>query len=221
METTAVEPKEALFALLHPAFRDCCCPENVRPDMSTPWIHGDFVYATDGEMIVRSPATPEIRAASSAVPARNKRIKGPQEVYLGVEYRTEPLTLPPPESLEQCVECGGTGQVPARKCLKCMGLGVIDCNLGHKHCCHVCGGSGTWPAGRCGSCGGFGRGEGRNVSVEVGEHYLSHYLFLWLLSQGATVYAPTSGERGNIPFRFTIGPNVEGRVMPMLPPGQS
>lgn len=217
-ETTVLDAKEALFVLLHPIFRDCCGTENSRYDLSTPWVHDGFVYATDGRIIVCSPANPEVISAFSAVPVGSRRLKDPASVYGISGFLPEPLTLPDRQSFDPCDQCDGTGLVTERTCLACGGSGIEECNLEYDHDCRVCEGLGTWPAGRCEACEGFGRGEGREKRVKIGRYYLSHYYCLLLGKHGATVFGTDEAAHDRSPLRFTAGPDVEGRVMPMLPP---
>lgn len=46
-------------------FMDCCSKETVRYDLSLPFIQGnieeEYVYATDGRVLVRTAVTPELR----------------------------------------------------------------------------------------------------------------------------------------------------------------
>lgn len=217
MVTTSDGPKEALFILLNPIFRDCCDPEAVRYDLSSPFVVGEHVYATDGRIIVRSPATPEIVAAFTAVPPGDgKRLKDPALVYGPSDFQPAPLVLPDPNTFPACDRCGGKGLVASYECGECWGRGIAECNMGHEHDCDECGGKGWLPGGKCEACDGYGRGGGSNKSVEVGDYLISHSFCLLLHKHGATLYAVNGRPKdGFPPLKFTVDLGVEGRLMPM------
>lgn len=190
-ETVTVDAAERLLSLLHPIFRHCLDPDMARYDLSTPWIVGDFVYATDARILVRSPVTPELFAAYFIGEA-----KRPDVSSLWGPYEKQPLVLPSVESVALCEICKGRGKQGPYQCSEC----------GHTHVMEE----------DCPACLGFGRGEGMTEGIDVGDYSLSHAFSLLLVKYQAVLFRPV--DRGPLdkpnPLRFTIGDNVEGWVMP-------
>lgn len=199
IDATAVAVKEALFALLHPIFRECCDGDSIPYDLSTPFVDGEWVYATDRRIIARCQVTPEIAIAIAALPVirDKKRVKDPGSVYETSDFESEPMDLSPVSSLSVCSLCQGTGEQSPCECSACDHLGIDE---------------------KCGRCLGRGFGEGFAEGIILGESRIAHYFASLLSSHEATLYAPLDNPNGMKAVKFTIAPDIEGRVMPMSRP---
>lgn len=183
--TTTADPKVVLFSLLHPIFADCCDPEPTRFDLSTPYLQGEHVYATNGSIAVRCPVTLTLFSACGAVPCRegSRRVKGVVEVFGGSIFRTEPFALPAESEVPKCAECKGTGRLGPGPCTVCRGCGLGDRDpdrIGHPI------------------------GDGVGIVYRVLAPLYKH---------NALVF-PNAMFTPKEPFRFTVGDGgIEGRFM--------
>jgi hypothetical protein len=210
MKTPTTTPAEALFSLLPPIFRDCTCPVVVRYDLSTPFVSGEFVYATNARVIVRLPATAEIKQAFAAIPVENRRIGKPESIFVG-DYSATPIAVPKFSGLPPCKACKGAGNLPERHCPECRGSGKVTCP-----CCDTtgdcgeCDGGGTIGAGPCDGCGGLGRewDDRKSETLPAGDR-VGHEVMAVMERHHAVVYPPVTEEKAPA-YRFTVGA-VDGR----------
>lgn len=103
-----------------------CDPNYSRESMRTPWIIGDWIYASDGAILVRYPKS-ELSPDEIADHRPNGRV--PTRVgELFIDQQGE--SFPIPEILPPLVAT----------CDVCEGRGYRFCNLGHEHDCCCDGG---------------------------------------------------------------------------------
>ena len=180
---------EALLRLLPPMFRECFDRNSVKYDMSTPFVVGDFCYATDGHVIMRVPATGEIRMAFAALPVREKRRLSANSIATVWEdadaFVADPTSPPSLSGYPACKQCGGSG----RSWCEC--------------CDQAC---------NCPNC-----DNGIPISIGIpvggGVKIAPRYAHL-LIEHGASLFSRRDGAR-NKAIRFTAPGGVEGRLMPL------
>ena len=86
----------------------CANQWEVRSYLQRPWRDGEWVYATNGHMIVRVPAesAPDVEARTSAQP------KNPPDMFrVALEQEGEFLLMPPLPEDVPCPTCAGTGEI--------------------------------------------------------------------------------------------------------------
>jgi hypothetical protein len=212
-----------VFDLLPPIFRDCVNPEALRYSLGLPFVRGDWVYATDGRILVRVRSTPEVAAL---LPLGDRRV--PEvEFYFDAApaYAPEPVTFAVDEP-EKCGECDGKGRLPARRCNECGGSGETICSCcGQDRNCPDCDGKGRIHAGPCHDC----KGTGYDFDETSYSHAVTFangtklgQRYAWLLNQHkAEVFLPVRPKTSVVidPVRFTALGDVVGFVMPLAPVG--
>lgn len=194
MPDVAVDPVDALYKLIHPIFQDCVGGIRGPWDCTTPYVVNDFVYATNGSVVVRQPASFEIIEAARVVPVkRGKRYSTCGSIYVADDFRREPLVLPDLSRFSHCEWCDGSGHQGPYKCSEC----------GHKSVVET-----------CPKCDGHGSGGGKSEWKAVGGFKISHYYLLMLINHGASLFAPLQSKPA-CSLKFTAGTEVDGRLMPM------
>lgn len=186
-----------------------CSPDNVF--ISNPFSHGEYTYATDGNIAVRVPRLPDV--------AENPTAPGPsiktlfRQVYEN-KYKAMPTSIPD-DKKEQCVVCKGSGKVIP--CAECKGEGTVECDeCGHEGDCKKCKGNGvTLGVGAqesCEDCGGLGYSI-KGTPVHLGNKNISSIYLRQIATLPNPAISPsTTGELEVMPFKFDGG---EGIVMPM------
>jgi hypothetical protein len=219
--TVGPDVRGPVFDLLPPIFRDCVDPENTRYSVGLPFVRGDYVYATDGRILVRTRATPEVAAL---LPAGDRRVPKGEAIFDdAVEYAPGPVAFAVDEPAE-CPGCDGRRRVPERECDECAGAGETTCpccRQGRK--CPECGGRGTFPAGPCRDCSGTGYDldeTSYDHAVTFANGTILGQKYAWLLKRhDARVFLPARRQTLTVtdPVRFTVTGDVEGFVMPLTP----
>ena len=134
-----------------------------REYMRSPVLKGEFVYATNGHIVIRVPYDPVIDHIES-----DKLDNFPA---LFVERQHDAfIDLPELPAAEQCNVCLGSGQ--AYRCPDCDGEGEFEHGL-HSYSCKECNGSGqsdhndygTKNTELCDACDGYGKKRGQQVKV--------------------------------------------------------
>jgi hypothetical protein len=208
----------AVFALLHPIFRECVDPEAVRYDLSLPRPIGEHVYATDGTIAVRIKATPEILAA---IPPLDSSKRFPQSVPMVFdgEWMAEPAPLPDLSAAPVCSTCKGKRHLKKWRCSECDGEGETICDCcGQDTVCRECNGKGSSPGGPCPDCAGIGIDCAARMGPEiVGGVTLSWRFVEMFTRHRASIYLPVDpGPPSNRKaLRFTLPGDIEGVVMPL------
>jgi hypothetical protein len=219
---------------LPPIFRDCVGDEHVGSGAGLffgyPFAIGDHVYATDGRIVVRTGADPDVADLLPAAPEGRRFPRADRPDKDGSDRWApdrEAGPTPPPalDALPKCPECGGRGYFAvASPCPACGGEGDEPCpHCGEPSPCRRCSGRGRIPAGTCVACFGSGIDEDSPGFAEVGGGIVLGTGHLAILRRhGAVLYLPRTAERGGrpMPVRFVVpgSPGVEGLVMPMTPP---
>ena len=172
--------------ILPPIFADCVHTEDGRYKMSAPFVSGEYVSATDGRICVRMP---KAGIDLSVIPPCEKA--PPLD---GLAWNKEyglPLPVPeiePEPELEDCETCNGTGQ-----------HWCGDCEAEHD----------------CGQCDATGKKDVVYKPIDCGGPTpLGSGYVRKLFKHGAKLYPPVGGDQFR-PWRFTIGNNIEGLLMPM------
>jgi hypothetical protein len=188
-----------LFAGLHPIFRECVDIHTTKVVVDRPFIQGDirgdFVYCTNGRMLVRTPvsAVGEGRAAAirAAIPADRRIITrdGIFAMFALGPWDADPIAIP--DGLDEtspCPECKGTGKI----------LTMAEHNQ-------------DW---ECEDCDGSGRWDNHDPNRFPGRYYIASCYLARLARHGASIHLPVS-RLSTAPALFTIGELVDGLVMPM------
>lgn len=198
---------------LHPIFDASCDPEWSRNDLHRPFEVDGYIYATDGRIVVRCKATPETAAAYSSEGRKVPR----SVISLFDDKAGEPVAMPDASGFPFCGRCQGKGELHQQECPKCQGSGEVECpRCGHEEDCEECDGEGVVFGGptphRCPDC--IGTGVAKNP-IRVGglSNPMNAVYLKILLVHGATLYAPSATLF--VPIPFTVGDDIEGRVMPM------
>lgn len=195
---TKIDPElaEAAFLVLPPIFRRCARRyphgESAKHDVRVPAIIGDHVYATDGRILVRCPATPAIRAAAEA--ARAGRLPFVSAAEMFERYRDqsgEGVAVPSLDGMAECFACEGRGGV------------VCPCCRLLVEVCDFCDGSGV-------------EYHAQRIAVTGPDDACLSPQYVRILSDaGATLYPPPPSPHHDLPFRFVAPGGVEGLVMPL------
>ena len=95
--------------------RFCASELDLRTYLRTPWLFGEWVYATNGHMAVRVPAAdrPDITVTPEKAPNAAVLFERAFECDGGF------LPMPVVPAAPKCMECDGTGKVRAIKCPDC------------------------------------------------------------------------------------------------------
>jgi hypothetical protein len=136
---------ERVLDLLPPIFKACVDSEQSRYDLALPWREGDYAYATDGKIIVRTPAKGDRAARIDR--ARKGRGKTPlgDELYRindSIVHHREPVSIPSradrPAPFIACSECLGFGELVddlvavSYQCDSCEGMRIVRNGIGVK-----------------------------------------------------------------------------------------
>jgi hypothetical protein len=200
-----------LFAGL-PGIFPCCvdpgCTADVsKVDLSTPWISGDYVYATDGRIMARVPLDAigaETAEAIRSVGGGPRPPGGRLFREHGVAADPAPLVVPDVGPfVRDCTACAGSGGEITGPCDDCDGSGEHDCGS--------CGGTGV--NGSCVACGGDGKPTYPSAALSDGQKIGGYYLAM-IRHFGGTIYQ-TAGDDPGRPFRFKAG-LAEGLLMPVV-----
>jgi hypothetical protein len=201
---------------IHPIFEDCCAKNNTvvakfRADV--PWIKDGYLYATNGHVAVRTPM-PLMNSTGDFPPASTLN-------WNASDYLDEAIELSEPGPLldrSKCKACDGKGNVDKKVCTSCEG-GEIECNLGHYHECEECNGDGVITSGGpCYECDSTGLEKQQFFGVQ-----LRYNIFIkddnarFLKKYNAKLYLHKSLNERH-PIRFLVDNDIEGIVMPYLPP---
>lgn len=180
--------------LLHPIFRDCVDPESVRYDLATPFVIGDYAYATDGRILVRCLTTPEISEAIEA--GRKGRFpKGDAMCWSPAYYSPAPYPTPPLPDLPVCSECEGIDRVPVIK----RDLEYFD------------------EDGKCRYCDGTHVEDSYLLRFRIGDAVDLGFPYIRILNRHDAMLWPALEKPAESAVRFTLADSVEGLVMPLHP----
>jgi len=102
-----------------------CSTDECRPMLLKPWTRGAFTYATNGRIIVRLAAMPDVEECPSAPDA------GKMMALYKPATRLVPIPELQPNPISRIIEC-----------VECDGSGIVECDYGHEHQCPECDGSG-------------------------------------------------------------------------------
>lgn len=173
---------------LHLIFNDAVAKEDTRYALRKPWKANDFVWATDGRMLARCPASGIM--FDELFPHADEKHPDPRVVLDQGTWTGKPLKLPTSERLKTvtrpiCEECCGSGD-----------------------CAH-CGSDG-----KCQQCGGTGLGPDIRVCLNDTLGIAMHYANI-LVKHGITELIPVDGwekRTSCVPFYFK-GDGFDGLVM--------
>lgn len=192
-----------------------CTTADPRPILRTPFRIGEWVYATDGQVLVRLAQDGRAEADLSQTP---KNI----ELLIGAAHKNIVEWWPWPEhdgknEFKPCTACRETG-VLLVDCDECDGEGSIRCEkCGLLSRCRACQGRGDKadPEGKpCQECGGSGRlmaEGGAKQRLPTGE-LIGSVNFKKIASLPGAEYGAPKTLRSPIPIRFVGG---IGCVMPI------
>lgn len=219
--TTGPDVRGPVFDLLPGIFRDCVDPEDHRYSLGLPFVRGEWAYATDGCIIVRTRATPSVIAL---LPIGDRRVPRCEGIFDdAVEYAPEAVAFEVDEPAE-CPGCDGRRHIPERRCDECDGDGETACPCCRQdRKCPECGGKGTFPAGPCRDCSGTGYdfdGASYDHAVAFANGTTLGQKYAWLLEQhDARVFLPVRRQTRTVtdPVKFAVAGDVEGFVMPLTP----
>jgi hypothetical protein len=219
-DATTAARLEAAFTLLPSIFRRCTDPESARYALGAPATIGDHVYCTDGRIVVRMLATPEIREAVLAAKPEG-RFPKVDEVFATLppaEQETFPAAIP--DDAPKCPECRGAGTIAAVVCSSCHGEGDYDCPHCEQHTtCRACSGKGVhpWPGASmtCPACAGCGVEDGAHGGVLVHGRAKVGYRYLAIVRAAGGSLQFAAEEPHDRPIRFATPDGVEGVMMPM------
>lgn len=137
--STGTETKADPFLGLPGIFRECVqsTHETARYDLSTPWIEGDWVYASNGRLAVRTATDMVDDDTLEALIEAEANHSGPNRVaaigkffLISYELRPEPTAIPDFQARpDRCESCGGNGICFAMQCEDCDGKGFV---IAHK-----------------------------------------------------------------------------------------
>ena len=197
-----------VFSKLPAIFRDCVTDSSIRFCLEFPQLVGEYVYATDGRILVRSPAIPEVvELIPDIAPKKFPAKSCTQLIGSRDDWDATPVSLPSLDHLERCTVCKGAGHRPTRPC---------SCEM-YDEDETPCRGLGTIPAGQCWDCEGTGIERPRVVSITLRPDVdLSVFYIRLLARHEARVYLPSEANTPSSirPVYFTVE-GVEGVVMPM------
>jgi hypothetical protein len=189
-----------------------CWANDYRKHLRQPWAHKGWMYASNGQILVRVPA-PEHAETVFAEKVAESAVGMLADIG-GREYAPLPaFTLG-----AVCEYCKGVGTIKQSKCPDCDGDGQFD-HGDHSYDCKACDGEG-WindTAGEdreCYACDGFGT-HSKSINFGGGIGYQARYLHLiedlpgLLFSPGTCVDQTTTK-----PAHFTFD-GGEGLLMPM------
>jgi hypothetical protein len=216
---------------LPPIFRDCVVTdEGLGEGRATyfcyPAVVGGHVYASDGRILIRTAATPDLADLMPEPPPGRRFPQHAGSMFDDpVGWDDAPTPLPPLDSLPRCRDCAGRGHFPANAtCPACDGEEDRHCShCGESATCDRCCGRGRIPAGTCVACLGSGLDTDDAGAVGVGAGItLGAYYLAILHRHGASLHLPRAArDVGRVmPVRFVVAgsPEVEGLLMPMTPP---
>lgn len=214
------DAREKLLSSLHPIFRECVGEENLRFTLCTPACVNGFIYATDGRILVRRKARPEIEAlCESAKPeGRFPNVDFIVKTITAVHPSEKLTCVPQPCELPDCEKCKGSGVLKAFFCNTCSGQGDEECDLGHFHECPRCHGVGEIKEGdKCGKCDGVGKQVYHSEHrVAIGsDTFLSWQLATLLKSHSALLHVRSRKQNKYGIFFMIPGTEIEGVVMPL------
>lgn len=196
-----------VFDLLPVIFRDCVCDSYTKFCLEYPQQVGDYVYATDGRICVRMPATPALVAVLPDIAPKKFPEAAGQSFATRDRWEADPTPLPSMSHLKRCEDCGGAGVLPRRRCT-CKMYDDEDAP------CH---GKGTIPAGPCWECDGTGIDHPlmHALTVRPDVDLVPRWLHI-LAKHGATLYLPREANTpaSTTPVYFTVAGGVEGVLMP-------
>lgn len=165
--------------------RFCANESDPRDHLRKPWKHGEWVYATNGHVCVRVPASsmPDVGECDKAPPAQNMFLK-----YME-QRQCEFLPMPPLQKVAKCRACNGIGTVLATKCPACAD-GTFY-HYGDTYDCMHCADSDAGPGWveferesatkrPCAQCDGLGASMRQNGNVALGEASYSLVYLHWL-----------------------------------------
>jgi hypothetical protein len=197
--------------------RFCADDHDLRAHLRQPFRRGEFVYATNGHVLLRVPVADGYDAA-----VNDKAPTKLEEMFACID--AEPVAwrdMPPVHEVHKCARCGGTGKLCVEDCESCGGKGEFDRD-GYTYDCQACGTEGVIevgePAGKqldCFDCNGRGHESSQRQNInhdqpppEIGVNvgYLS-----WLAALPGIVCAPQDHEKA-VRFKFDGG---HALLMPM------
>jgi len=198
--------------------RFCADQYDLREHLRAPFRRGEFVYATNGHVLVRVPV-----ADGYDAPVNENAPTKLDEMFRCIDAETPAWrSLPPVHAVEKCCRCEGSGRIRVEDCESCDGKGDFDRD-GYTYDCQACTGEGIVevgePAGKmvdCPNCNGRGHESGQRqninhnqplpgVGVNVG--YLS-----WLAALPGIVCAAQDDTTKAVRFKFDGG---HALLMPM------
>lgn len=189
-ETTTVQDWRSMVP---PIFAACVAVENGRYAIGAPWVENGRLYATDGKIAVRGPASlvngelPPIDANFRVPPVDS--IIDPAEMFFD-----EPTPLPE-------VPDAAVARIP---CEHCRGIGHCNaCECGEEHDCGHCEGEGSNPP------------DGLRIVIDEKTGYGLNHIYTHKLRKAGIdhVFLRRDGRQDR-PCQFVAG-KCEGALMPM------
>lgn len=191
---------------LNDILKSFCAKDDVRYYMNAPILRGEFIFATNGHVMVRVPKFDGIECGDGNGP---NNIEG----LMNGTVRDGLAPIPALPEPEICEFCHGAGY--AYRCKDCDGEGAFLRN-GEEYDCKPCDGVGTLPDGdeadkvECWACHGSGHEQQR---VEVGGSDFDRRYLAKIIELPGAMFAPhPTDQRKPAYFTFDGG---DGALMPM------
>lgn len=190
--TTATTPD--LFANLPAIFRESVSSAGTaRYGTHLPFVQDGYVVATNGRILVRTPATMPLLPAWTEV--ATETVEGRRRVPRCA------AVWPTPDRLAEvaAIMLGDLAKIPATApCDRCGGKGYRECDIGHEHDCDSCDGAGHQKV---------------QVPVDVGRlKFRSDFLRILVRAGVREIQLPTTPDRPG----YFHGPGFDGLLVPLM-----
>lgn len=117
-----------------------CAKNDIRSYLAKPIVHGGFVYATNGHICVRVPAT-EADIDTPLDGEQPAKVLASMQKMFAEQQDQRPADLPDLSAVKRCADCAGKGSYLGVSCGTCDGDGGFERD-GHDYTCKSCDGDG-------------------------------------------------------------------------------
>ena len=195
-----------------------CAVDDIRVSLNRIFKKGDYLYATNGHVIVSVKDDGTETCPDNDALAPNGEVILQREKCAGPGF--VPLRFDEPQDKEKCTSCGGSGKIAEREiCDSCNGNGSFE-HYDHWYECQACDGEGTVKAktgetDQCEDCNGSGESKHQPVTLPDGRTFKLLYLNKLLALPGIEYLPDPMRDDGTISimqFRFDGG---IGALMPI------